>query len=99
MRNRVYYEWTLEEVHTDGDIIDSNFIEKLSDLSRSDLEGKDLGLVHNQGNEANGLEDRCWAYVKDGKLPEFFSDAMGSFVGVKVPQKFHIELEKFSMGM
>ena len=94
MQTKVFYEWTLEEL-VDGDIIDSSFADKVSSFDKSDLTGKDLGLVRNEGNEADGLEDRFWAYVKDGKLPEYFQDGAGHEIDIKVPQKYHKELSNY----
>lgn len=93
MRNKIIYEWTLETIQ-DGEIIDSEFSDVLC-FNKADLPGNDLGIVLNEGNEDNGLNNRLWAYVKDGKLPEYFTNAMGENTGYKVPQKFHIELQKY----
>jgi hypothetical protein len=48
--------------------------------------------VRNTGNEIDGLQDRQWAYVKDGKLPVFFEDSAGNETAIKVPARFHAEL-------
>lgn len=93
MKTEISYEWTLETLE-DGDIIDNHFSDVLS-YDKADLEGKDLGLIRNEGNEHEGLTDRYWAYVKDGKLPEFFTDSMGDTVKIKVPVKYHNELKKY----
>lgn len=96
MQTKVEYEWTIEEIDAEsGDIIDSSFSDDLNFWTKEDWDGKDLGLVRNEGNEDDGLEDRYWAYVKDGKLPEFFTDSMGEFTGIKVPQKFHLQLSSY----
>lgn len=87
------YEWTLEEMK-DGEIVDSDFSDILK-FDKSYLAGNDLGLVLSIGNEREGITDRYWAYVKDGKLPEYFTDSMGETVGYKVPIKFHKELNKY----
>jgi hypothetical protein len=94
MQTKVAYEWTLETVE-DSDIVDSNFADNLSEIDKADLIGKDLGLVRNEGNENDGVTDRLWAYVKDGKLPECFSDSMGTPIAIKVPQRFHSELKNY----
>ena len=94
MRNKITYEWTLEIIE-DGEIIDSQFQDILSDIPKEDLPGNDLGLVTNEGNEIDGVTGRLWAYVKDGKLPECFTNADGQPVEYKVPQRFHIELSKY----
>lgn len=93
MRTEVKYEWTLE-ILDDGDIIDSDFSESLT-FNKAELPGNDLGLVRYEGNEIDGQTDSVWAYVKEGKLPEFFSNAMGEKTGYKVPAKFHKELSNY----
>lgn len=95
MQNKVDYEWTTETIDADGDIIDSSFYDKLSSISKDDFKSNDVGLVRNEGNEADGLEDRFWAYIKDGKLPEYFVDGGGHSIDIKVPQKFHKELSAY----
>lgn len=93
MKLKVSYEWTLETLD-DGDIVDSDFSDTLT-FDKSDLVGKDLGLVRHEGNENEGVTDMLWAYVKDSKLPECFSDSMGTPIAIKVPQRFHNELKKY----
>jgi len=87
------YEWDYETVNSDGDIEDHNHADKLSQFKTSDITDS-LVLIRDLGSEASGLIDRMWAYVKDGKLPEYFSDAIG-LTGYKVPQRFHVELAKY----
>lgn len=89
----ITYEWTLEVI-TEGDIVDNDFSDALS-FNKDDLVGNDLGLVRNEGNEVAGIEDRHWAYVKDGKLPEYFTNAEGQSVSIKVPIKYHNELKRY----
>lgn len=38
-------------------------------------------------------DHRAWAYVEDGKLPEFFLDAYNSEYR-RVPKMFHVEVAK-----
>jgi hypothetical protein len=84
MANKVIYEWSIETLE-DGEIIDSSFYD---DLPTDPLEqNQKLVLVRNEGNEGEGLTGRLWAYVVDGKLPEYFEDANGCEVGYKVPKK------------
>lgn len=90
MKKHVFYEWSLEITDKNGDIIDIDFNEKLSDFS--DLTAGSLCLVRRLGDEAGGECDRVWAYVKDGKLPEYFGDVMGNPVNTRVPKKYHNEL-------
>jgi hypothetical protein len=89
----IRYEWTLEEIK-DGEIIDADFSDTLS-FDKENLKGNDLGLVMNEGNEKEGLTNRLWAYVKNGSLPQFFSDSTGEETKYKVPVKFQKELKKY----
>lgn len=89
MRNTVKYEWDYETVE-DGDIIDHNPVDKLSEFGEGDVTDT-LVLVRHSGNENAGLKERCWAYVTDGKLPEWFVDDYGN-PQYKVPQRYHAEL-------
>lgn len=91
----IVYEWCYEEVDEAGDIIDSSFQDKLEGFSGVSTTHT-LVLVRNVGNEASGLEERLWAYVEDGQLPFFFSDAMERETGRKVPARFQAELDKFN---
>lgn len=91
MRIKVNYEWC-REVMDGEDIVDNHFEDQLVDLI--DSEGV-LVLVRNEGNENEGVTDRFWAYVVNGKLPDCFSDAMGNELpGLPVPLRFHKELSK-----
>lgn len=95
MRNKITYEWTLEIIE-DGEIIDSQFQDILSDIPKEDLSRNDLGLVRYEGNEIEGTTNQLWAYVKNGKLPVYFSNEMGSELpAYKVPVKYHNELVKY----
>lgn len=93
MRNTVKYEWTLETIE-DGDIVDSDFSDTLS-FDKGLLHGNDVGLVRNEGNEISGVVSRLWAYVKDGKLPEYFSDANGNETDYKIPVAYKLECGKY----
>lgn len=84
-RDRVSYEWTAEEVDENGDIVDSDFAEKLRDL---DTSGRRVALVRQLGNSHDGVTHREWAYPEDGKLPEEFS------AGAAVPKRFLQEWER-----
>lgn len=93
MRNTITYEWTLETLEGE-DVVDSDFSDSLS-FDKDQLPGKDLGLVRNVGNEAQGITDRSWAYVKDGALPEYFTDSAGARIA-KVPERFIKELNSYT---
>lgn len=96
MRNKVTYEWTLETIE-EGEIVDCDFADTLTS-EWINVPDSDLGLVRSEGNEDDGITDRVWAYVKDGKLPECFSNSMGTPITTKVPQQFHNELKKINHG-
>lgn len=73
------YEWTVEEIDDNGDIVDSDFYDEFPGLPEC---GKDIGVV------CYDLGGRFWAYVDDGELPQYFEDAFGR-KGPKVPARFH----------
>lgn len=89
---KIFYEWCYETTDEFGDIIDNYFADKLLEYTE-DSKTNQLCLVRNEGDEINGLGNRFWAYVKDGKLPECFEDA-GYQTAIKVPQKFYKELSR-----
>lgn len=93
---KTYYEWGYETTDTNGDIADMDFADCLSQLDMT--EQGDLVLVRDTGNEEGGLQSRYWAYVKDGKLPEYFQDARGEITDIKVPQIFHKAIKDFNNG-
>ena len=84
MPNKVQYEWTLETLE-DEDIIDCDFSDKPFANVGSDQR---LGLVRDEWNDIEGLVFRLWAYVVDGRLPDYFEDATGQVTGYKVPKRF-----------
>lgn len=87
------YEWDYETVDEHGDVIDHNHRSRLwqfNDADKTDW----LVLVRDEGDEANGLENRSWAYVKEGILPKYFQDA-DNHNTAKVPKRFHEELRRY----
>lgn len=93
----IRYEWTIELIDPGGDIIESDFSDSLKELpiwTPANSHKVDVGLVMNSGTEVTGIEDRLWAYIKNGILPEYFSNAQLSETGYKVPARFHKELSK-----
>lgn len=89
MKTKVVYEWSLETIDENEDIIDSDFSDKpFAEIG----ETQRMCLVRNEGNEIDGLTDRYWAYVVDGKLPEYFEDGSGYEIDIKVPDKYHTQL-------
>lgn len=93
MKNKVEYEWCYETIDENKDIIENDHEDRLKDF-QDNRKTKQLCLVRSEGNKLDGLQDRVWAYVKDGKLPERFSDESGhELPAMKVPKKFHKEFE------
>lgn len=95
----ITYEWTVEIIEDpsdeDSDILDTiafDNLENALNFMRDDPAAR-LVLVRNVGNDLDGLTDRLWAYVKDGKLPEYFEDG-GAETAVRVPGKCHQELAR-----
>ncbi len=94
MRNEIKYEWCYETVDEHGDILENDFSDTLSGFVENQKTDT-LCLVRTEGNEEDGVQDRVWAYVKDGKLPVQFSDSTGEEIMVTVPEKFYAELKKY----
>ena len=93
--NFTVYEWDFETVCKEfGDILDHNHSDKLLGLPTHDTETEfdRLVLVKDVYRQWD-LVDRTWAYVKDGKLPEYFSNSSYQEES-KVPKRFHIEIGK-----
>lgn len=92
MKNTIGYEWDYETLE-DNDVIDHNHADKLSWFNPSDVTDS-LVLIRDEGNENEGLVNRYWAYVVNGKLPMFFSSAV-EVTNIAVPACFHAELSKY----
>jgi hypothetical protein len=95
----IAYEWDVEEVDAHEDIVDHNFCDSLKPLLEHYGSAITAGngtfrlvLVRDVGNDVDGLIDRHWAYVRNGKLPQFFSDGIAD-TGHRVPARFHRELK------
>lgn len=86
------WEWVIEDLE-DGDIICVNHTDKLNNLQLCDYQA--LALVYTKFS--NGRTTRAWAYFnkQDESLPEYVEDAYGRHL-VKVPKKYHTELEKWA---
>lgn len=99
MRTKTFYEWTVEQVDSFGDIIETSGVPKLAEAMRHAPDPEDLAalncthfdlvLVRDVFNAEDGdLEDRQWAYVQDGELPEEFDG------GTRVPAQYRKEFER-----
>ena len=81
----VYYEWDIE-TYDGEDIDDHDHAERLRDLQELEPDQR-LVLVRTTS------EDRTWAYVENGRLPERFRDAYET-PQTRVPVRFHRELAR-----
>jgi hypothetical protein len=91
---KVAYDWDIEELTLDehAEIVDHWYADSLANYPIRPLTpNEDLTLVRYEYTDIDGEQSRYWAYVRNGKLPEFFSDAY-DVTDIKVPQKFHKEL-------
>jgi len=94
------YEWDYELTNLDEEVIDRDCWDHLRGRglpdSTPDANGEFLVLVLVKDVYRGwALKERSWAYVKDGKLPEYFG--IGTYHDwdegySKVPQRFHQEL-------
>lgn len=95
-QNQVVYDWSLEEIDENEDIVDSDFMQEIPAdwVNKLPEDGHTfrICLVRDLGNQEKGLIERCWAYVVDGKLPEYFKDSAGTDTIHKVSEKFHKHL-------
>ena len=84
----VSYEWVAEPVDQHGDIIDPIFgdtFNDVRDVDAADFENAvavNIALVRNVGNDDQGLQDRQYAYLTGGILPNEFNE------GADVPVRF-----------
>ena len=93
----VSYEWDVELVETyedgDNDVHDHMHQASYADCLKQaaqPLEDRHQWEIVLVCDDDNG---RSWAYVKEGKLPEYFEDAYGGEPR-KVPQRFHKEVQE-----
>lgn len=94
MTVNVFYEWDIETVdletgplHGDRtDIIDHEFFDKCPGIPEDPAQR--LVLVRN-----HYYQFKSWAYVENGRLPEWLTDAHGHPIA-KVPKRFCEELAK-----
>lgn len=98
----VIYEWDIETVtdedteeHEKNEVLDHNFCESYKALREQLTRFPDAGdgLRFDVVLVRDGYYGRSWAYVEDGKLPEFFHDADGRNAAL-VPKRFHAEVRR-----
>ena len=90
-KNRTSYEWVYEDVDQYGDINDPIYTDSAKDaLSWIASTGEGLtaqiALVRTFGSEANGIEQRDYAYAANGELPTEFPEE-----DCKVPKRYREE--------
>jgi len=104
----VYFEWDCEEVadgeseqYEDEEPIDHYHASAYAEVLDQSLEAPPTGskyrivLVRDRLDKYDSLVCRSWAYLEDGKLPEYFTDAY-NIQTAKVPEKFHNEIKRRS---
>lgn len=95
----VKYEWDVETLDEFGDILDHDHRDTFKEAIAAEKttqgfsETTRICLVRDVWDEDNGIQDRQWAYLEEGKLPEYFEDTGGQEAN-RVPQKFHQEVAK-----
>ena len=92
----VAYEWIVEQVDKNGDIIDTSAWDTCAAASmamKTPLTAGlhyDYGITRNEGGDDVGLQERAWCYVSDGALPSTFDD--GRVVPARFRREFNGEL-------
>ena len=89
----VTYEWDIETVSNDGEVLDHHHADRLKDLPTPSTKNEVLVLIRDTETE------RLWAYVDESRmLPRYFSrpEADGQYheTSVAVPKRFHREIAR-----
>jgi hypothetical protein len=79
-------EWLIEEIDEHDDIVNVNHAETYAQAVQfaNGVSKVRIGLVR----DLPRLGGRSWAYIVDGKLPEYFTDAYDDNTA-RVPLKYH----------
>lgn len=80
----IRYEWAIETFDEYGDVTEVDHHDKFPGLPPA---GQDVVLVRDRIADDENLEERTWAYIENGKLPERFDNGR-----TKVPKRFHAEV-------
>ena len=101
----IVYEWDCEEVadgdsvsYEDGEVIDhfraSTYVDVLKASKAVPPEGSKyrIVLVRDRLDKHDSVVCRSWAYLENGKLPEYFKDAFDRPIAY-VPVKYHKEIK------
>ena len=94
----VIYEWDVETVQTyedgDNDVLDHYHTETYADAVRyTAAQPPESGISYKIVLVRDDDDRRSWAYVEDGKLPDWCSDAYEHHWG-RVPKRFHKEVAR-----
>lgn len=94
----VHYEWDVEEqtAHEsegfeEGEVLEHWHSDTYAEAKKNAAREPDPGTVHKIVLVRDDDEGRSWAYMENGKLPEYFEDAYGQ-PHAKVPKRFHAEV-------
>lgn len=98
----IRYEWTVEVIRDYGDgvedIIESDFFDTFAKAKQNSLincnpvhEYVQIGLVRQVFDSVDTLLSTSWAYITDGKLPEYLTDSSNRQIR-KIPIRFHKEI-------
>lgn len=93
----VSYEWDVETVtttetgdHEAGEVMDHNHFDTYAEAVAFMKSDPGDGLEYKCALVRDDHNGRTWAYVENGRLPEWFEDARGVCV-CKVPQRFALK--------
>jgi hypothetical protein len=94
MTDRTIYQWDVETIDADGDIVghEQGTLKSLLDVFGSEIltgtASQRLVLIRDRYNDVEGVTDRQWAYIEAGALPAEFDG------GSAVPARFQKELSR-----
>ena len=93
-----HYEWDVETVtdsesaeHEENEVLDHWFVSSYAEAVALAAGESEPGMRFDVVLVRHADECTAWAYVEDGKLPEYFEDAYGAEIA-KVPTRFHSEV-------
>lgn len=87
MSKSISYEWDIETIDINGDIVDHEHFDKIPNRP---LISDEERLVLVRDNHRKG---RSWAYVENGVLPDQFKDAFDHPV-CRIPSRYRTEFQK-----
>jgi hypothetical protein len=102
-RDKVTYEWAIEEADEDGDIFNVDHAdtlaealdrqrESLSTAAETGAASVRVALLRITNDDIDGEQERFYAYLnEDGSLPEIMETCDEAQDGPPVPQRFHKE--------